>query len=312
MAGPAVAEDLAAPGNLITNGSGTVDHGVRDDMTADFTVLGGRGYVGSHLIRYLQANGASCDVPERDDRSFLARRHNHIVYCIGLTADYQSRPFDTVEAHTSLFSEVLRQGQFESLIYLSSTRLYDSGGGHTQESADLVLNPTDPRHIYDLSKALGEALCASAGRKRAHAARLSCVYSDDLSGPGFLDTLIRRALSETRIVIDTRLDSARDYVHIDDVCRALVAIAKHGHRPIYNVASGVNVSNGELFDLIAGQTGCGIEAADRAPSPMPNPPVVDIQALREDCGIVPRQLVECLGAIVAAHQPQAQTLAGVT
>ena len=94
-----------------------------------------------------------------------------VFYCAGLTSDYAVRAHDTVSAHVCLLNELLQGGNFETLVYLSSTRLYDSLGPYAvDEDSALALNPANPRHLYDLSKALGEALCRQAGAARARGA----------------------------------------------------------------------------------------------------------------------------------------------
>jgi len=63
---------------------------------------------------------------------------------------------------------VLAESRYDSLVYLSSTRLYD--GLHTamvDENTPLLLDPNQPRHLYDLSKACGEAACLALGADHA-------------------------------------------------------------------------------------------------------------------------------------------------
>jgi nucleoside-diphosphate-sugar epimerase len=268
----------------------------------NFTVLGAGGFVGTHLVRYLEAQGMTVSVPERGDQSIFQRPLGHVIYCIGLTADYLARPFDTVEAHVSFFSRLLRDADYESVVYLSSTRLYDSGGPSATEINDLILNPADSRHLYDFSKGLGESLCNECGDGRARVARLSCVYADDLSGDNFLHRLVAQALSQDHIALETHLGAARDYVHIDDVCNALVNIATRGTRLIYNVASGINVTNRVLFDTIEDHTGCRIMATAPATGDAGAAPAVDVTALREDFGLLPREIRTALPVLIAANR----------
>ncbi len=264
---------------------------------AVFTVLGADGFVGRHLVRHLRRRGHACLAPERHDPLPLDRPLGHVVYCIGLTNDYADRPFDTVEAHVSLFARLLREGDFESLVYLSSTRLYDGAEGPGTEDRALALSPRNPRHLYDLSKALGESLGLNCGRPDVRVARLACVYADDLAAENFLHRLLRQALNEPSIVLDSHPASARDYVHVDDVCEALLAIATHGRAPIYNVASGMNLANHELFRLVEDATGCSITARPTCGPGQASPPV-DVSAMRDELSLVPRTPAEAIPEIV--------------
>jgi len=63
------------------------------------TVLGGSGFIGSHVARHLRRLGVACDTPARDDESIFSRPLGHVIYAIGLTADFRARPLETVEAH---------------------------------------------------------------------------------------------------------------------------------------------------------------------------------------------------------------------
>ncbi len=266
-----------------------------------FTILGAGGFVGSHLVRHLRARGIGCSTPTRaDEASLFERPLGDVIYCIGLTADYRDRPFDTVDAHVSLLNRILHQANFASLVYLSSTRLYDGNGPIAREEDDLTLNPLNPRHLYDLSKALGEAMCFRCSEQNVRVARLSCVYSEDLSADNFIHSVIKRALTEARITLETQLDIARDYVHMEDVCRSLIGIARHGRRPIYNVASGVNVSNRDLLPMVQVCTGCHIEVVEATERISEVLPIIDITALRSDLTVTPRRIEETLATLVDA------------
>jgi UDP-glucose 4-epimerase len=261
-----------------------------------YSVIGARGFIGKHLVKHLMAKGKTPYTPARDNTGIFSRPLGHVFYCVGLTADYLTRPFDTVEAHVSLFAKLLKDAAYQSVTYLSSTRLYDSSDALGREDAVLPLDPNQPRHLYDLSKALGENLCITAGKPNVRAARLACVYADDLSSEAFLHKVIwaTRKVREARF--DVAPDAARDYVHMDDVVAALLAIAERGRRPIYNVASGANTSNAELFKLIRRIDGCKIEAT--LPPSGHVDPAVDISAIKQDFGLEPRLLAAYLPTLL--------------
>ena len=268
-----------------------------------FTIIGASGFVGSHLTRYLRTHGHEVAAPERDGRTAYDKHLGHAVYCAGMTADYAARPVATVEAHAGLLSRLLSEANFDSLLYLSSTRLYDGCAGLCREETDLVLNPANPRHLFDFSKGLGESLCHTSGREGVRIARLSSVYADDLSADNFLHGLIKSALTGTRIEVDAPTNTERDYVHMDDVCRLLEAIALTGKRPVYNVASGENVANGRLFALISELTGARVSGG--APKPGLSFPVISVAAAESDFGFRPAPLEFHLRRILAAKPKRA-------
>lgn len=269
-----------------------------------FTVVGGAGFVGSRLLEALRMRGAQVWAPDRREPWPWNRPLGHVLYCAGLTADYLARPFDTVQAHVSLLAQVLQQGQWDSLVYLSSTRLYDGlGAGVAHESAVLPMDPSNPRHLYDLSKALGESLCHVAGQGRARVARLACVYEGPQDADGFLPELLRQVMAARRaglgqIEVSSSPHFARDYVYLPDVVDALIRIALRGQQPVYNVASGVNVSNAELFAYLECRWGCRVHPLlQTVPSPAPR---VDIDRLRSELHWQPRVLWDVLDACQGA------------
>jgi nucleoside-diphosphate-sugar epimerase len=265
-----------------------------------YTVLGASGYIGSALARCLTAAGEACFAPKRGDDSLFHRPLGHVIYCIGLTADYAQRPLEAVEAHVGFLRDVLAGAKFDSLVYLSSTRLYDSqpaggAGAPCREDGDLVLNPNTPRHIYDLSKATGEAMCLQASGGRGRAVRLSCVYGGDIGQDSFLHTTIRKALTHRSLELATAPDTARDYIHLDDVVRLLPEIARRGARGLYNLASGVNVTNRELLAAVGEATGCTIRMTGTGGVAAP---LVSIERLREEFGFRPTGVLDAVPELV--------------
>lgn len=220
---------------------------------SSYTVIGASGFVGRRLAACLRGAGHAVYAPQRDDPELLRRPLGRVIYCAGMTADYAARPFDTVQAHVGLLAKVLQEASFEHLVYLSSARLYDSlgehGGAALDEETALLLDPRQPRHLYDLSKALGENLCLNAAAGRAAVARLACVYDWSAGAPGFLSAWLQRAMHEQDLRIDSASGVVRDYIHLDDVVGALHAMAAQRSTGIVNVASGEQISNQELAEV---------------------------------------------------------------
>jgi nucleoside-diphosphate-sugar epimerase len=264
------------------------------------TLIGGRGFVGAALASHLRSQGWTCHVPEKGATwPVRGQRLGHVFYCAGLTGDYLARAADTVEAHVSLLARVLQSEQWDSLVYLSSTRLYDGlPAGHLASEADLLpVAPQVPRHLFDLTKLAGESLCHALGQGRARVARLASVYDSPADPNGFLPALLRQVAQTPRggvLTVDSNAQSERDYVHLPDVLRALVDIAQRGKQTVYNVASGENVSNARLADWVA--QGTGRQLQFRAGLSGKGSAVVDIRRLREDFGWQPSALETVIGS----------------
>lgn len=267
------------------------------------TIIGGKGFIGRHLTARLKNAGWNCYVPERQDICFGRDDMGHVFYCAGLTADYLLRPFDTVEAHVSLLSRILRTSHFESLVYLSSTRLYDSQPElAADEEMPLLLNPANPRHLYDLSKALGESICLTTGKGRARIARLSCVYKDHTDGEGFLPFLLKRIITEkcSTLEVDSSPSFARDYITVEDVVDALILIVTKGRQSIYNVASGENTSNESLFSILTEISGCRLIPKQTAVSAIS--PRISIKRITEEFEWKPVSVMEKIRTLFAENR----------
>ena len=109
-----------------------------------------------------------------------------------------------------------------------------------------------------------------------------------------------RAAGAGQITVQSSPHFTRDYVHLDDVVDALIRIAVHGQAPVYNVASGVNVSNAELFDYLKLHWGCAVQPLlDTRPAPTPR---VSTERLRTELQWQPRMLLAALDQAFQAPQ----------
>ncbi len=227
------------------------------------TVLGSAGFIGSHLARHLQRQGYRCNLPHKGDESIYTRPLGHVIYAIGLTADFRSRPLDTVEAHVCVLRRLIQAGNFTSLTYLSSTRVY-AGLDNTAETAPLLVNPNEPGDLYNISKLMGESLCLHCGKSNMKVARLSNVVGLRPDPDIFIDQLLEEGCRIGHVVLRTSLASRKDYLFIDDAVELLTRIALSPDSGIYNVASGAGTENAEIARALAQDMGFEIAVAPDA------------------------------------------------
>lgn len=245
-------------------------------------MLGGTGFVGGHLVASLERAGHDVSAPGRDAPATAPL--GHLIYAIGLTGDFRTRALDTIEAHVCVLRRVLAAGGFDSLLYLSTTRVYGDSSAASEDDPMLV-RPTDPDHLYNLSKLTGESMCLAVEDPTVRVVRLSNVYGPGAATHSFLGNVLEQARGG-RVTLGQDLASSKDYVSIDDVVEALPQIAMGGAARIYNVAGGRLVTHGQVLDAL----GCAdVEVAEGAP--VVAGPVVSIERAASELGYSPRSVL---------------------
>ena len=256
-----------------------------------FTVLGASGFVGGALVADLNAKGEFVFAPDRNDHALFEKELGHVIYAIGLTADFRSRPYETMRAHVAVLADVLEKCAFQSFTYLSSTRVY---GRCASGSTDNILkvDPSDPSDLYNLSKLAGESLSLNCGRPNTRVVRISNVVGHTKAqSDNFLDSAIRDAI-KGEVLIRSAPESEKDYIALSDVVKAIPLIASAGRASIYNLASGSNTSNREITDLIEKILGCKIGYLPNAP--ILSFPPISISNLKDEFAFQPKRMLSCL------------------
>ena len=116
-------------------------------------------------------------------------------------------------------------GTANAATLMGDLTVYDETGAAVgDEAAPLSLDPAQPRHLYDLSKALGENIALTQTGGRGAVARLANVFDWAPGGQGFLSEWLARAPAERTIALDSSPEVFRDYIHLDDVVDALMAM----------------------------------------------------------------------------------------
>lgn len=268
------------------------------------TVLGGTGFIGSHVLRHLQGLGHECQAPGRDDSTLFDRPLGHVIYAIGLTADFRSHPLETVEAHVCLLRRLIATGRFESLTYLSSTRVY-AGVEDTRETATLHVSPHVPGDLYNISKLMGEALSLHCGRPHMKVARLSNVVGLRRDPDMFIDQLLEEGCRTGRVELRTALVSKKDYLFVEDAVALLTKIALSPEDGIFNAASGEGVANAEIAGMM--ETFAGVSVSVAADAPVWKFTEIDITRVKQLFGFVPLRFEEYFPAFLHSYRQRMGT-----
>lgn len=265
----------------------------------NFTVIGGKGFVGGAVVARLREDGHDVFVPGRDEPYLLQHQLGCVIYAAGVTADFRDRPFDTMHVHVGLLAELLKHADFDSLLYLSSARIYRHAE-KTQEDSLIALRSEDPEDYYDLTKLAGEALCHASGRRNVRIARLANVIGRDFQSANFVFDLIRSACRDGHIELRSALDSEKDYVMVNDVADVLPKISLHGQHRCYNVAAGFNISHARIVGAIAATTGASCTVVPGAPRTV-SPPI-NISRLQIEFGFAPQEVLSEIPTLVNEYR----------
>lgn len=218
-------------------------------------VTGGSGFIGHHLINHLQdyqvltmsvdlvpppadskpdafvqADVASSDFPE------LVESFNpDVVYHLAAKVAVKSSP---EEAPEYIRTNVLGT----ALAALGATRA--AAGLVFASSQAAVVRPGEeaPASLYGVTKHTGEYLLRNAGLVKLALLRFTNVYGPMHTVKGVVGRFIQAKIDDAPVQIHGSGQQTRDFIHVDDVCRALVAAGRVDSSVAVDVGTGVSTS----------------------------------------------------------------------
>jgi nucleoside-diphosphate-sugar epimerase len=268
------------------------------ELGVKFTVFGSTGYLGSLLVKKFSSENIECVTPDIRKNEIGDENLGHVIYAIGVP-NFKQNPSKAIDAHVILLNKLLNEANFESFLYLSSTRIYHNASS-TDENSPLMMNPSNDNDLYNISKIMGEIICNSSKKQNVRIVRLSNVTGNNFNSDIFLTSIIQDAIKMNKIILQTTLDSEKDYVYIDDVLDILPKISLHGKNSIYNVASGKNTSNESIIKKLQYITSCEIEIMKNAKKY--SFPPISINQIQKEFDFKPNNVLDKFEKIVNSYK----------
>lgn len=183
--------------------------------------------------------------------------------------------------------EACRALGIRDVVFLSSRCVYD----HAQPCPVSETGLIRPINYYGISKYTAELICDYRNRKEdmlVKTLRLSQVIGGTDSGY-MISAFMKNALEGAPLEVFGKGLGRRDYIYIKDVVRAIIAaLNAYTAKGVYNIGSGVGLSNQELAEAVIEGFGSA-SAAELHPEKPEDPSVIylDIRKAETELGFVP-------------------------
>lgn len=235
-------------------------------------VIGGEGYIGSKLVLALKKKGynvSSFDLPKNilnESELKVAIKGKDSVFLLAALAvlNYTDKnPQETFEVNVIGANNVARICAKNNVILnLASTSCIYGDPLETPSLEDRLINPTD---TYAASKAAGEYLVKMWGMAKQlkyNILRFGTVYgpstNKDMRGDMACQIFMEAAVKKQSIEITGNGSQNRNFVHLDDLVRAMVLLVDEGiENATINLTGNESISINDIADyaLEFGATG---------------------------------------------------------
>lgn len=170
-------------------------------------VLGGRGFVGSALVRHCEANGIPCDCVDLDNyRSFTGRGYEIVINAAGESRKYQVNRDPAGDLRYSI-EPLLRSFadfSFAGYVYVSSVDVYPDHEDPSRNREEEEIDLSRISH-YGFHKYLGERMVIH------HCPRFLILRLGGVLGPGLRKNPVYDLLYNQPL----RVDEASEYQYLD-------------------------------------------------------------------------------------------------
>lgn len=289
-------------------------------------IFGGSGFIGSHLSKKLVAEKADvtivCRNPEeiREIEAFqgvklvkgdIARYEDVVKYIPGkdvvinlATVVYNTGKFDpyvdleiNCKGQINILEALKNSNRTAQYIYIGSSMQF--GRINPEDLPVSEEHAQAPVSIYGVHKATAEAYCKVYERTYGLSSiimRLPPVYGPGIAGKetrSVVEMFIKKALRNEPFRVNGFGEDLKDFIYIDDVVSALMAImASNAREGTYNVGSGTGVKFADVAKMIVEECGSGSYELVPFPAELEKFEVgsfyFDITKIKTELGWIPR------------------------
>jgi dTDP-glucose 4,6-dehydratase len=282
-------------------------------------VTGGLGFIGSNFIEYMLKNNQNLDIINVDKCDYIAREKNVPIqaryhYIRGditehyfmdyIFQQYQpdyvvhfaaqscvTKSFELAFQYTTdnvlgthvMLDACRKYGQIKKFIHISTDEVYGEVGPLTTSDEKSPLNPSNP---YSASKAAAELYV----RGYMNCYKIPCIITrgNNVFGPRqypekVVPLFMKQILDEKSVTIHGDGSTRRNFIHVDDVSKALELILVKGEiGKIYNIGSKFEYSVNDIFEKLKSLAGGAESVNVKDPRPHNDSRYcIDSSALRE-------------------------------
>jgi len=289
---------------------------------ADVLLIGAAGFIGSAVFRELSGAG---EVYTLDNLSFGRRSNIEIAderffeidildpkkvtaavqalsprYVIHLAALHyipycNAHPYEASDINLrgtiNVLDALSSVSTVEKVFFASTAAVYADSEGAVSESSTVA-----PLDIYGLTKLMGERLINEFHLKTGVPCvigRLFNAYGPRETNPHLVPEILKQIKEGNRKIQLGNIETRRDYIHVNDMARAIVKLTQRPQEglEIYNIGTGVSYTARDIVQSFETAAQCTLEisvASDRVRKQDRMLLQADITKIREKTGWQPR------------------------